>query len=237
MSDAPVIILIEPQLGENVGAAARAMAHGGLFDLRLVNPRKNISMARARTLAMIGKDIIDNAKIYATLPQAMEDLHGCLATSARLRRLARPVLTPRQAGDYMHQEQKNGRRLGILFGCEASGLDNESLSMAEAMVCAPFPKERRSINLAQAVFLLSYEWAMASHALDDIPQDKEPPAQFKTLQTLFMRLEEGLAGRDFFQNEAKAKRAKHRLRASLLRAKLSEDEANLWHGVVRSLIS
>lgn len=238
---APAILLVQPQLGENVGAAARAMFNVGLEDLRLVSPRQDLDKERACKLAMMGKVLIDKMKIYDDYGSALGDLHGCIAMTARRRRLTRPVMTPRQAAHYLIEQGEKGRRLGIIFGCEAWGLDNEAISMAEAIVSVPLEEKRSSLNLAQAVLLLSYEWRLAtlereaSHSLQPENDNLEHPVRHGTLQALFAHLEDELRKAKFFKGDTKEERSCHRLRNCLLRAQLSEEEAHLWHGVIRSL--
>ena len=234
----PVVVLVKPQLGENVGAAARAMYNCGLDDLRLVSPRHDLDYDRARALAMMAKPLVENMTICDTTGAALADVHGCLATTARIRHLERPVMTPRNAARYMMEQSHKGRRLGVLFGCEASGLDNEDISLAEAIISVPLEQGRRSLNLAQAVLLIAYEWRLA--VLDESPPvdvqlNEHEPARHATMQALFELLEQSLRHVGFLQGDTKEERCRHRLRHCLWKAQLTEDEAHMWHGVMRAL--
>lgn len=233
----PAIVLVKPQLGENVGAAARAMYNGGLDDLRLVSPRHDLDHDRARALAMMAKPLVESMTICDTTGAALADVHGCLATTARTRHLERPVMTPREAARYMMEQSHKGRRLGVLFGCEASGLDNEDISLAEAIISVPLEQGRRSLNLAQAVLLIAYEWRLA--VLEESPLATEisnhEPARHATMQALFALLEQSLRHVGFLQGDTKEERCRHRLRHCLWKAQLTEDEAHMWHGVMRAL--
>ena len=234
----PVVVLVKPQLGENVGASARAMYNCGLDDLRLVSPRHDLDYDRARALAMMAKPLVENMTICDTTGAALTDVHGCLATTARTRHLERPVMTPRNAARYMMEQSHKGRRLGVLFGCEASGLENEDISLAEAIISVPLETGRRSLNLAQAVLLIAYEWRLA--VLEEVPPTEpqlndHEPARHATMQALFELLEQSLRHVGFLQGDTKEERCRHRLRHCLWKAQLTEDEAHMWHGVMRAL--
>ena len=162
----PVVILARPQLGENIGAAARAMKNCGLTDLRLVEPRDGWPNLVAFPMAAAGKDIIESAKVYKTLGDALHDVTFLVATSARPRDMAKPVSDPRSVAPLLvgHHEQftDSGRYAGLLFGAERSGLDNDELALADIIVQADLNPEATSLNLAQAVFLMAWEWRVAA---------------------------------------------------------------------------
>lgn len=154
----PAIILVEPQLGENIGAAARAMANFGLRDLRLVSPRDGWPNEAARSAAALAVGIVDNALIFPTLAAAVADLHYLAATTARPRFLAKSVVAPDSAAAAMFERRRAGLRCGILFGKERSGLENSDIALADVIVTAPVDPAFPSLNLAQSVLLLAYEW-------------------------------------------------------------------------------
>jgi tRNA/rRNA methyltransferase len=159
----PVIILVEPQLGENIGMAARAMANFGLERMRLVTPRDGWPNEAARKPAAGADHIIDAARTFTSLAEAAADLHYILATTARPRDMIKPVITPEMAGENICTKVARGHNCGILFGRESSGLSNNEIAVCHAVVTVPVYPQFSSINIAQAVLLLGYEWFKDSH--------------------------------------------------------------------------
>ncbi|MBT3071692.1 RNA methyltransferase [Rhodomicrobium sp. Az07] len=155
---APAIILVEPQLGENIGAAARAMANFGLRELRLVAPRDGWPNEAARASAALAVEIVDGARLYPDLAAAVADLHYIVATTARSRFLAKPVLAPDSAVTEIAERQGADLRCGVLFGKERTGLENSDVAIADALMTAPVDPAFASLNLAQSVLLFAYEW-------------------------------------------------------------------------------
>jgi len=155
---APVVILVEPQLAENIGMVARAMANFGLSELRLVAPREDFPNERARAAASKADHVIDGAVVHATLAEAVADLGYILATTARERDGFKPVLGPVEAGRELRARHQTGQRCGILFGRERFGLYNDEVAIADAIVTFPVNPAFASLNIAQAVLLMSYEW-------------------------------------------------------------------------------
>ena len=153
-SVAPAMILIAPQLGENIGFAARAMANFGLTELRLVNPRDGWPSDKARAAAAGADSIIDRAKVYPSLANAVGDLTFLLATTARPRGMVKPVLTPAGAARELAARGAKGERTGVMFGPERSGLDNDAISLADAIVTAPVNPSFASLSLPQTVLLV-----------------------------------------------------------------------------------
>ena len=149
-------------MGENIGAAARAMKNCGLASLRLIAPRDGWPNPAARPMATVGVDILDTAEVYDTLGDALHDIRFMVATSARSRDMEKPVMAPRAATKLILEEQiagiQIGGRVGLLFGAERSGLDNDELVLADCVAQAPLQKGASSLNLAQAVFLMAWEW-------------------------------------------------------------------------------
>jgi tRNA/rRNA methyltransferase len=158
---APAVILIAPQLGENIGFAARAMANFGLNELRLVAPRDGWPNEKARAAAAGADSIIDGAKVYESLAEAIGDLTFLLATTARPRGMVKPVLTPAGAARELAARGAKGERAGVMFGPERSGLDNDAISLADAIVTAPVNPSFASLSLPQTVLLIGYEWRQA----------------------------------------------------------------------------
>jgi tRNA/rRNA methyltransferase len=160
----PAIILCEPQLGENIGAAARAMANFGLADLRLVSPRDGWPNEKADAMAAGAAYVLQGARVFSSVREAVGDLKFVLATTARDRAVAKPVLTPAAAAARLRRAAAEGVPAGVLFGGERSGLDNDEIALADAIVTVPTDPRFSSLNLGQAVLLLGYEWFRAGDA-------------------------------------------------------------------------
>ncbi len=174
----PVVVLVEPQLGENIGAAARAMANFGLSRLRIVKPRQGWPNDKARMMATGGSRIIDAAALYDTLEAALADCSFVLATTARAHDQAKPVVGAAQAAELMAPRIAAGGTVAILFGRERNGLENDEVALADCIVTLPVNPAFASLNLAQAVVIVAYEWfKLASHAkLPFAMPEKSPPA-------------------------------------------------------------
>ncbi len=234
----PAIILVRPQLGENIGAVARAMHNFGLTDLRLVAPKNGWPNPRAIDMAASGISIVEKAKVYKSVAEAMHGIRYALATSARGRDMVKPVLEPCEAARVLHAQAKQGRT-AILFGPERTGLENEDVILAEALVTIPTSPENPSLNLSQAAVVLAYEWFRAQESgIRD--QNKPNPAPGplapkQTLQGLFDQLEEYLEAVNHFRTRDKKKLMWQNLRSIFMRAHLNEQEVRTLRGVIRAL--
>lgn len=236
--DGPVIILVEPQLGENIGMVARAMANFGLSELRLVNPREQWPNDKARAAASKADHVIDGATVHASLADAIGDLNHVLATTARERDGFKPVLGPAEAARGMRVRHVGGERTGLLFGRERFGLYNEEIGLADAIVTFPVNPAFASLNIAQAVLLVAYEWMKAS--LEEgreapFPGPEFVPAPKESLIGLFGQVETALDTRGYFRPPAKKPKMVDNLRAVLTRPAFSEKEIQVLRGVVASL--
>lgn len=235
----PAIVLVEPQLGENIGMVARAMANFGLSDLRIVNPRDGWPSQTARAAASRADAVIDGARVFARTEEAIADLTYVVATTARPRDSEKVVLGPEEATAKLHG--RLGEGVGILFGRERFGLSNEEVDLADEIVTFPVNPAFASLNIAQAVLLMSYEWSRQAGQGTGRPRlgadvPPAPPARKEDLFRLFERLEGALDERGYFFPEAKRAVMVHNLRNLLTRAVLSEPEVHALHGVVRSLL-
>jgi tRNA/rRNA methyltransferase len=238
-SKAPAIVLVEPQLGENVGTAARAMANFGLGDLRLVTPREGWPNERARAASSGADHVIDAVRVYPTVDAAIADLGFVYATTARERDLAKDVVGPHQAAARI--VGIDGKtRAGILFGRERSGLTNDQVALADEILTLPVDPAFSSLNIAQAVLIVAYEWRLA--ALGDeyagMPfagPGAEAQAPKEALIHLFEHLESALDGVGFFRPPEKRPHMVRALRTMLHRARLSEQEVRTLRGVVAAL--
>ena len=157
-SNQPVIILIRPQLAENIGMTARAMMNCGLYHLRLVSPREDHLSPKAVSASSGADKILENAQIYASTEEAIADLHKIYATTARRRDMIKEVMTADFAADQITTAENSGIRCGILFGPERTGLHNDDVCLADSIIEIPLNPEHCSLNLSQAVLLVGYEW-------------------------------------------------------------------------------
>jgi tRNA/rRNA methyltransferase len=230
----PVIILVQPQLAENIGMTARAMANFGLSELRLVSPKNGWPKKGVREAASGATHILDAATIHATLAEAIADLHYVLATTARERGQMKRVLAPDAAmQDVVARE---GQRVGILFGRERAGLDNDEVSLADAIVTFPVDPRFSSLNLAQGVLLMGYEWRRAA-GLSVLPFTGEmlsPPATREAMASLVASLEDQLAAAGFYPPEKREIIARN-MRDMLHRMAMTEQDVRTMRGALRAL--
>ena len=238
MTGGPAIILVEPQLGENIGMVARAMANFGLSELRIVNPRDGWPNEKARSAAANAQHVIASAKMYDDLPAAIADLNFVFATTARQREALKPVRGPVEAAKLLRNKAAAGLSSGILFGREKWGLNNDEISLSDEIVTFPVNPAFASLNIAQAVLLMSYEWMKTGledeHDTAFSGPDMSPAPREHTIG-LFGQLEEALAARGYFRPKEKTEVMTHNLRAVLTRAAFTITEIRLLRGVVNSL--
>lgn len=234
---APAVILVTPQMGENIGAAARAMLNCGLTDLRLVEPRDGWPNIKAERAAVGALDLMPPVKIYATTAEAIADLTLVYATTARDRRMVKPIVTGREAAFESRQHIASGGRVGFLFGPERTGLVNDDLSLADALITVPLNPAFTSLNLGQAVLLLGYEWYQSGDSTPErqLPLNGSVPATKDQLQNFFDHIERELDACGFLRNEEARPNMIRNLRNMWQRAQLTEQEIRTLHGVVKEL--
>jgi tRNA/rRNA methyltransferase len=246
---APAVILIAPQLGENIGFAARAMANFGLTELRLVAPRDGWPNEKARAAAAGADNIIDGAKVYASLAEAIGDLTFLLATTARPRGMVKPVLTPAGAARELAARGAKGERAGVMFGPERSGLDNDAISLADAIVTAPVNPSFASLSLPQTVLLIGYEWRQArtpepslgratacdGPAAEGLDLSGTRQATRAELLALFEHLESELDRCGFLRPPEKRPTMVRAIRNMFHRMGATEQDVRTWRGIVSSL--
>lgn len=233
----PAIILVEPQLGENIGMAARAMANFGLSELRLVAPRDGWPNPAAEAAAAGATGLLASAKLYASTREAVADLHVVLATSARPRGQMKRVLPPDEALADLAGRIGAGQGGGILFGRERTGLENDDVSLADALVTFPVDPGFASLNLAQAVLLVGYEWARArpgSGALAFPANASTPPASRGSLAGLFDHIEGELGAAEFYPPDKRPVMTRN-MRDMFLRMSPTEQDVRTWRGAIRAL--
>jgi tRNA/rRNA methyltransferase len=234
---APTIILVRPQLGENIGMAARAMLNCGLSSLRLVAPRDGWPNPKALRAASGADVVLDKAKVFDSVEAAVADLGRVVATTARNRELSQRILTPRHAAAEMRGWTAAGDKVGILFGPERTGLTNDDMVQADTALSIPLNPQFSSLNIAQAVLLVSYEWAMAEEnaPAERMSDHSTRPATKDELQNLFAHLERALDQSGFLRNKAMRPAMVNNLRALLQRTAMTEQEVRSFHGVIKYL--
>jgi tRNA/rRNA methyltransferase len=234
----PAIILVEPQLGENIGMVARAMANFGLTQLRLVNPRDGWPSDKARAAASRADHVIDGVVLFDDLRSAVADLHFVFATTARERDGFKQVRGPIEAGRALRSRTRAGEKTGIMFGRERFGLYNEEVALADEIVTFPVNPEFASLNIAQAVLLMSYEWMKSGLENETDTNFSGPdiqPAEKHHIQGLLDHLEAALEARGYFRPAAKKPKMVDNLRSVLTRPGFAEAEIKVLRGVVASL--
>jgi tRNA/rRNA methyltransferase len=233
----PVIVLVGAQLGENIGTAARAMLNFGLIDLRLVRPSCGWPNAKALNAASGATEVLNRLQLFETVQEASADLHRLYATTARTRDLAKPVVTASEAVREIRAALARGERVGVLFGPERTGLSNDDLIYADAVLRVPVNPEFFSLNLAQAVLLVAYEWFQSA---DPAPARREArpagrPATKGELDQLLDHLVSELEAADFFRTPDRRQSMARALRLIFARAGLHEPDVHLLRGVIKQL--
>lgn len=234
--NSPVIILVEPQLPENIGMAARAMANFGLSEMRLVAPRDGWPNPAVRGPAAGATAILDAARLYATTREAIGDLHHVVATTARTRDQMKRVLAPDATVEDLARRSGTGQRVGILFGRERTGLENDDVSLCDAILTFPVDPAFASLNLAQAVLLVGYEWARVATALP-LPFATDPgtpPATREAVASLFDFMEAELEAAGFYPPDKKPSMSRN-MRDMFHRMAMSEQDVRTWRGAIRAL--
>ena len=245
---APAIILVNPQLGENIGFAARAMANFGLSDLRLVGPRDGWPNDKAHAAAAGAAFLVERASVYDSVESAIGGLNYVLASTARPREMVKPVLSPESSAVELRRRGQNAEHCGVLFGPERSGLDNDTISLADAILTAPVSPDFASLSLPQAVLLFGYEWFKAnSVALSlgratacDGPATEgiafpDTPATREELLGLFSHLEAELDRTGFLFPPEKRPSMVRAIRNMFHRMGATEQDVRTWRGIVASL--
>ena len=234
---APVVVLVEPQLGENIGAAARAMANFGLSRLRLVKPRQRWPNDKARMMAAGADRILDEAVLFDGLPDALADCNFVLATTARAHDQAKRVVDAAEAAREMAPRIDAGETVAIMFGRERNGLENDEVALADRIVTLPVNPAFASLNLAQAVVIVAYEWfkLMGGDELPFAMPEKSPPAPKEQLLAFFASLERELEQVEFFRPPDKRETMQINLRNIVTRMQPSQQDIQTLHGVIMAI--
>ncbi|HSU07496.1 MAG TPA: RNA methyltransferase [Acetobacteraceae bacterium] len=237
IGNSPVVILVRPQLADNIGACARAMANGGLFHLRLVAPRDGWPQHKAWRNSSGAHRILDELTVHDTVAEAVADLHHVFATCPRPRHIIKPVLTARGAAAELREICGRNLRVGILFGPERAGLDNDDMAEADVLVRYPLNPAFLSLNLAQAVMVMAYEWWMAAD--ETLPRtlmtNETGIATKAELENFLAHLTDQLDACGFLRNLPKRPGMVRNLRHFLQRGEVTEQELRTLHGIVTEL--
>lgn len=246
--NSPKIILVEPQLGENIGTAARAMANFSLPEMRIVNPRDGWPSESAQKASAGADHVVQSAEIFQTTEEAISDLNYVLATTARPRDMTKLVLTPEQASQEMHKRLALGQKVGILFGRERVGLKNDEIALADAIVMAPVNPEFASLNISQAVLLIGYEWLKQGYTVSlgretafdgpgvaGLNMRNSRPAEKRELIAFFEHLETELDNSGFLKPKEKRTAMIRNIRNMFQRMEITEQEVRTLRGIVASL--
>lgn len=235
----PTFILIRPQMGENIGGAARAMLNFGLTRLRLVAPRDGWPNPKAVAMASgAARQVLDHAGLFATTAEAIADCDFVFATTARGRELTKPIYTPEAAMDEARARIAAGQKVGVMFGPERTGLENDEIIRANAIITVPVNPEFYSLNLAQAVLLLAYEFGRQTTDVAPIAPGLagSEPANAREIEALGDHYEAQLDAAGFFFPPDKAPTMKRNLRNMWSRFSLTRADVQTLHGVLRRLV-
>ena len=230
----PVFVLVRPQLGQNIGKAARAMLNFGLTEMRLVAPRDGWPNPDTGPAASGADIILERAQVFDSVEAAIADCNQVFASTVRRRDLVMPVLGPEQMAD---QIAPSNARSAILFGPERSGLETEEVALASAIVTVPINPQFASLNLAQAVILLAYEWSKRSELAQPPAKELEPAAPHGELEGLITQLNDELDKKGYFHPPSRTQATKNTLRTIFTKTGWSSREVKAIRGVVRALVS
>lgn len=238
-ADTPAVILVRPQLAENIGTTARAMLNCGLTDLRLVAPRQSPLADKAIAASAGADSVLRAARIFDNTESAITDLQHVYATTGRNRFMVKPVETPRRAAAGMRDFIAVGQRCGVLFGPERTGLENDDVALADIVVTVPLNPDYCSLNLAQSVLIIGYEWFQAGDPAEPRAMTKgaQAPATRQELLGFFRHLEDELDACNFFRVAEKRPSMVRNIRNLFERADLTAQEVRTLHGIVGELVT
>jgi tRNA/rRNA methyltransferase len=230
----PIIVLVRPQLGQNIGKAARAMLNFGLIELRLVAPRDGWPNPDAGPSASGADVVLERAQVFDTVQEAIADCSLVFATTVRRRDLVMPVVGP---GEMAEETASSSERSAILFGPERSGLETEEVALAKAIVTVPINPEFASLNLAQAVILLAYEWSKRSALAQPPAKDLEPRAPQAEIEGMIQQLDEALSAKGYFHPPSRSRATRNTIRTIFAKTGWSSREVKAIRGILRALVN
>lgn len=236
-SKTPVVILVSPQLPENIGAVARVMSNFGIEALRIINPRESHLHPKAIATSTHGAFILKKATLYLSLEESIEDLHFVFATSAFLRVIDKCVIYPRQAAQEISKHINNTNKVGIIFGRESSGLSNSEINLANKIINIPTFDVNRSLNLAQAVSIIAYEFMIAQNYKQFIRKDsiEDNLAHRTELNILMQRVLSLLKTKKFFLFPEKEGQMTEKVMNILIKSTLTRSEIKIIHGILSAI--
>ena len=229
----PVIVLVRPQLGQNIGKAARAMLNFELTEMRLVAPRDGWPNPDAGPAASGADIVLEQAKVFDTVEEAIADCSTIFASTVRRRDLVMPVVGPEAMADRI---AASASRSAILFGPERSGLETEDVALADAIVTVPINPDFGSLNLAQAVILLAYEWSKRSHLAQPTAKDAEPAAPHGELDAMIRHLDDELVAKGYFHPPSRTQATRNTIRTIFTKTGWSSREVKAVRGIIRALV-
>jgi len=234
----PDFVLVRPQMGENIGAAARAMWNFGLDRMRIVAPRDGWPNPAAGAMASGAGRLLDEAMLVDTLPEAVSDAHFVFATTARSRDMTKPVMSPERAMQLTAEKIADGQRVAVLFGPERAGLENADVALANAIISVPVNPEFASLNLAQCVLLTAYEWRRASEEVqaETVEMSDTEWANQHDIEALAAHYDARMDEAGFFFPEHKAESMRQTLRNFWSRMPLTTADTRLLHGILRQMV-
>ncbi|WP_028970453.1 RNA methyltransferase [Sphingomonas sp. URHD0057] len=232
-AEPPVIVLVRPQLGQNIGKAARAMLNFGVTEMRLVRPRDGWPNPDAGPAASGADVVLQRAQVFDTVQEAVADCSMVYATTVRRRDLVMPVLTPEQVAE---NATAAGQRTAILFGAERSGLETEEVALANAIVTVPINPDFASLNLAQAVILLAYEWSKRSELAVPPARELELPAPHAEIEGMIAQLDEALVEKGYFHPPSRMQATRNTIRTIFTKTGWSSREVKAVRGIFRALM-
>lgn len=234
----PVVILVRPQLGDNIGTVARAMLNFGLTDLRLVSPRDGWDLERAFKASSGADRVIENRQEFTCTTDAIADLNYVIATTARPRDMVKTMLTPEKVACEIIAQAAQGEKTGVLYGPERTGLHNDDISLSDAICRVPVNPAFSSLNLAQAVLLMAYVWYQMNdetpEVIEHLPNTRR--AARKELTDMFDHLESALDHAGFLSPAEKKPAMVRNIRNMFLRADLTEQDIRIFRGMINALL-
>ncbi len=231
--EAPIIVLVRPQLGQNIGKAARAMLNFGLTEMRLVAPRDGWPNPDAGPAASGADQVLEQAEVYGTVQDAIADCSHVFASTVRRRDLIMPVASPEQMADAI---AGSPGRSAILFGPERSGLETDDVALANAIVTVPINPAFGSLNLAQAVILLAYEWSRRSALAQPPAKELEPPASQGEVEGMIVQLDAALEAKGYYHPPERKQSTRNTIRTIFTKTGWSSREVKAIRGILRALV-
>jgi tRNA/rRNA methyltransferase len=228
----PVIVLVRPQLGQNIGKAARAMLNFGLTEMRLVAPRDGWPNPDAGPAASGADVVLERAQVFEKAADAIADCSTVFASTVRRRDLIMPVVGPAEMAEAIAASPE---RSAILFGPERSGLETEEVALAQSIVTVPINPEFASLNLAQAVILLAYEWSKQSELAQPPARDLEPTAPHREIEGLIGQLDQALDEKGYFHPLSRTQATRNTIRTIFTKTGWSSREVKAIRGIIRAL--